>query len=104
MKKGSTKTERIMRDFSFSYTSAAPLCVDRYENKAKAILHLFLQHTAVNFETQQWFIRFIKIIEKLQNGWKNYQRAKANRMKFLLFKWDYELENMIEYCQESKSK
>ena len=25
-------------------------------------------------------------------------------MKFLIFKWDYELETMIEYCRESKLK
>ena len=104
LKKGETKNERIMREWSFSYTTVVSLTTESYEHRAKIILYKFLQHTSINFETQQWFIHYMKTVEKLQESWKNYQKAKANRMRFLSFKWDYEMENMIEYWQESKSK
>lgn len=70
---------------------------DSFNHKAKFILYNFLRDTAVNFKTQQCFIHYYLVIEHLQEAWKAYQKAKSNRMKFLVFRWDFEVENMIEY-------
>lgn len=77
---------------------------DALKERSKGILVDFLQDSAINYFTHQKFLSYIKVVLRLQGCWQKYQETKENRMKFLKFKWDYELEIMYEFCKESKFK
>lgn len=102
--KGETIQWRQNNDISLSLTTTKILIHDTYRERAKDIMLDFLTSCANKYDIHNQFLKFINIILSLQKSWRKYQEQKANRMKFLVFKWDYELEHMIEFCQESKLK
>jgi len=75
---------------------------DSIDLRSKNIIVDFLDKSNKNFLIFKNFLRYVQTVLKLQRKWQKYQEKKKNRMKFLIFKWDYELENMIEYWKESK--
>ena len=70
---------------------------DSIDLRSKNIIVDFLDKSNKNFLIFKNFLRYVQTVLKLQRKWQKYQEKKKNRMKFLIFKWDYELENMIEY-------
>lgn len=72
-KRGDGIPDRMMRKVSFSWITTTLLTKDIYETRAKHIVYQFLQHTAVNFTTQNWFINYFLIIKKVQDIWKKYK-------------------------------
>jgi hypothetical protein len=95
---------RINNTIMFSLNTMAMSMNDALKQRSKVIFADFLQESAISFFTLQRFLSYIKVVLRLQECWKKYQDTKQNRMKFLTFKWDYELEIMSEYCKESKLK
>jgi hypothetical protein len=66
-------------------------------NRAQSTFKLFITHTAEIFSIRTKFIEYTQTALKVQGRWHKYQEVKKNRMKFLMFRFEYELENMIEH-------
>ena len=103
--KGPTRPERMLNTISEWWVATTSFINNTCKERAKKILFDFLKHTSENhYYVQQKFVNYYLGVEKLQNWWHSYKKIKANRMQFLVFKWEYEFENMVEFWQNSKQK
>lgn len=95
---------RLISKIIYSASSLIIFTKDSLENKAKNILQKYMESSSNKFHIQQRFLEYITTVLKVQKIWNVYQEKKRERIKFLTFKFDYELENMIDFCKEAKNK
>ncbi|CAI2359273.1 unnamed protein product [Moneuplotes crassus] len=96
--------QRMLYQAIYSMDFFAQANLNIIQARAKRVFKDFILSSSNHLHVKSKFLHFSKTISSLQSRWLKIKEKKKDRMKLLLFKYELELENMIDYCNESKSK